>query len=796
MKLPLGIEAIRRSCDPAKLPVDQSNELEPLQGIVGQERAVRALQFGLGNKAPGYNIFVAGPPGTGKLTAVNHFLTELSKSEASPEDWCYVNNFQDTYYPKKLALPKGMAKELSADMNTFISDAHKGLMVTFESEEFEEKRKSILTWLDEKRTNLFKKLSEKAQVDGFMIRPTPMGILTAPVVDGQPMDQQVFDALSTEEKKRIIDKQNRLQEELKNAVQPLQELENEATKRLEELEMDAALFTLNPLVQFLLEKYQKILEVIAYIEAVKTDILGSLGQFVQGDKQQVQQPEGLSPATDFSEKKYKINVLVDNSHQVGAPVVVERNPTYINLFGKVEKESYMGTMFTDFTLIRPGSLHRANGGYLIIPVEDLLRNSFSYDSLKRALRDKEVEIEEIGEKLGFATTKGLKPESIPLDVQVILIGEANLYHLLLGYDNDFRELFKVKAEFGTSMERTEENEIAYLSFLSKLSESEQIPPFNREAMAKMVEYGTRLAGNRDKLSTAFRDIADVAREAGYYSQSNGVIGGEDVLKAIEERAYRSNLIQEIINESIEDQTFFIDITGKKVGQLNGISVLDLGDIAFGRPNRITAVTAVGRKGLIDIEREAKLGGSIHTKGVMILTGFLNRVFAKKQPLTLFASLTFEQSYGRIDGDSASSAELYALLSSLSDLPIQQGIAVSGSVNQMGEIQPVGGINEKIEGYFEVCKRLGLNGEQGVMIPAANQRHLMLKEEVVEAVRQGQFRIWAIETVEQGIELLTGFPAGVAGEDGTFPEGTVYRNVQERLAGFTASLTEMDQSSKN
>jgi lon-related putative ATP-dependent protease len=650
-------------------------------------------------------------------------------------------------------------------------------------------------WLDEQRNMLFNKLSEKVRSQGFLIRPTPMGIFAAPAVDNKPMDQDTFDALPEEQRKKIIDQQNELQEELKNAVQPLGELEKQASKRLQQLEMDAALFSLNPLVEYLLEKYEEIPEVIAYLEAVKADILGSLGQFVQGDKSETKMPQGLVPVNNAAQKKYKVNVLVDNANQTGAPVVVEHNPTYINLFGKVEKESSMGTMFTDFTLIRPGSLHRANGGYLIIPIEDLLRNGFSYESLKRALQDNRIEIEEIGEKLGFITTKGLKPESIPLNVQVILIGETRIYHLLYEYDKNFRELFKVKAEFGTSMDRTEENEVAYLSFLAKVSESEQMPPFDREAMAKMIEYGTRLAGNRDKLSTAFREIADVAREAGFYSRGNGAIGGSDVLKAIEERTYRSNLMQEKINDAIEEETYFIAIGGEKIGQVNGIAVLSLGDIAFGRPNRITAITAVGRKGVIDIEREAELGGSLHTKGVMILTGFLNRLFAGKRPLALFASLTFEQSYGRIDGDSASSTELYALLSSLSGLPIRQGIAVTGSVNQMGEIQPVGGINEKIEGYFEVCKRLGLNGEQGVMIPAANQRHLMLKEEVLEAVQENQFRIWAVHSVEEGIELLTGVPAGVAGEDGSFPEGTVYHRVEERLAAFSEKLKASSASAK-
>jgi lon-related putative ATP-dependent protease len=539
------------------------------------------------------------------------------------------------------------------------------------------------------------------------------------------------------------------------------------------------------------EKYQDLPEVGAYLEDVREDILDNLSQFRPQPQDQPQTAFLMARAKEMLLRKYEVNVLVNNSELEGAPVIMERNPTYNNLFGRIEKEAQFGALQTDFTLIKEGSLHRANGGYLVLPVEDVLRNLFSWDSLKRALRNNEIATEEAGERLGFITTKSLRPEPIPLNVKVVLIGIPLLYHLLFSLDEDFRELFKVKADFDILMNQTEGNARDYASFVCNVCTEEGLKHLDATALARIVEHGSRLAQDKEKLSTRFGEISDVIREANYYaSRENGNhVTGAHVKKAIEERFYRSNLLQERIREMIERGTLLIDVTGKKIGQVNGLSVVDLGDITFGRPNRITATTGLGREGVIDIERQAKLGGPIHTKGVMILSGYLGEKYARDKPLSLSSHLVFEQSYSGVEGDSASSAELYAILSSLSGLPIKQDIAVTGSVNQKGEVQAIGGVNEKIEGFFEVCRAKGHNGDQGVIIPESNVKNLMLKEEVVEAVRKGKFHLWSVKDIDEGMEILTGTKAGERKDDGTFEQGTVNYRVDQQLRRLSETLKE-------
>jgi len=616
-----------------------------------------------------------------------------------------------------------------------------------------------------------------------------MGLLIVPVKEGKPLSEEEFMALSPEVKEEVLQKRESLQEELKRAMRQVRGLDKQANEVLQKLDQEVVLYAVGPPVSELSEKYEALPEVVAYFKAVRDDIVENLSLFRGEAEARPTSPLPMPGTADLPFRKYEVNVVVDNSELEGAPVVMELNPTYNNLFGRIEKEAQFGALITDFTMIRGGSLHRANGGYLVLPAEEVLRNPFSWDSLKRAVRSEEIAVEEAGERLGFVTTKSLRPESIPLDAKVVLIGQPAPYHLLYTWDEDFSELFKVKADFDTRMDRTDENTRDYAGFVCTLCVEEGLKHLAASALAKIVEHSSRLAEDQEKLSARFGEISDIIREASFYATQDDAtyVTAVHVQKAIEEKFYRSNLIQERVNEMIERGTVMIEVAGEEVGQVNGLSVSGWGDIAFGQPSRITVSIGLGREGLMDIEREAKLGGPIHTKGVMILGGYLVEKYAQDKPLSLSARLVFEQSYSGVEGDSASSTELYALLSGLSSLPIKQGIAVTGSINQKGEVQAIGGVNEKIEGFFETCKAKGLTGEQGVLIPESNVQNLMLKEEVVKAVREGKFHIWAVETVDEGIEILTGVKAGVKTEDATsscirsgFEEDSVNDLVDKRL----------------
>ena len=780
-------EQLRRRCVPDAIPYASTGEVEPPVEIIGQERAVKALKFGLGIDKQGFNIFVAGLPGTGRTTAVLSFLEKLAAEKPVPPDWCYVHNFKDPYRPHALRLPPGRGQILKKQVKEFIEYARREIPKAFESDEYVTRREALTGEFNSRREEIFSRLSQQAREAGFLLQSSPAGLLIIPVKDGQPLAQDAFEALPEEEKAAIREKQKALEEKIREALREVRRLEKELKSKLEELDKSVSRNVLNRYLEELLDEYEDQPQVREYLEEMREDIFDNLDKF-RGTGQQPAPAAGPAPAEHFW-RKYEVNVLVDNGRLEGAPVVVELNPTYANLMGRIEKEAMFGALVTDFTLIKPGALHRANGGYLVIQAEDLLRNPFAWQGLKLALANGKILVEELGEKLGFITTKTLQPEPIPLDVKVVLIGSPLLYHLLYSLDEEFKELFKVKADFDTQMDRTDENVRAYCAFISGICRKEGLLPFDRLAMAKVVEYGSRLAGAQDKLSTRFADIADLIREAHFWASQEGsdTVKEEHVQKALSEKIYRSNLIQERIQEMIEKGTILIDTEGAVVGQVNGLSVIDLGDFAFGKPTRITASIGVGKEGIVDIERETRLGGPIHTKGVLILTGYLIQKYAQDKPLTLTARLVFEQSYEGVEGDSASAAEVFALLSALSGLPLKQGIAVTGSLNQKGQIQAIGGVNEKIEGFFEVCKARGMNGEQGVIIPKSNIRNLMLKEEVLEAVRQGKFHIYAIETVDQGIEILTGVPAGKRLEDGTFEEGTVNYLVDKRLREISEEL---------
>ncbi len=781
-------EKLRRECNSRRMICKTSEELSPLDGIIGQERAVRALKFGLDIGERGFNIYVAGYPGTGRTTAVKNFLEEVAKSRPTPPDWCYVNNFSNAYEPRAIRLPPGKAKKFQKGMADLISKVKAALPKAFESDDYVAKKEATIKTIEEERQNLFAQLNKRAREEGFILQTSPVGLLTIPVVRGKPLNEQEFLSLNPKVREEIQKRRDDLNADLRNAMRQLRSLGEKANEELSKLNREVALYAVGYLMSDLKEEYKEFSDVVAYVEAVQNDILENLDQFIKGPEP-APAPFAAPLMEKISLRKYEVNVAVDNTGISGAPVVLELNPTYQNVLGRIEKEAQFGVLTTDFTMIRSGSLHKANGGYLVLPAEQLLVNPLVWDGLKTALRSGQITVEEPGERLGFIAVKGLKPQPIPLNVKVVLIGNPLLYQMLFTYDMDFKEMFKVKADFDISMARNEENMRKYAAFICTFCRKEQIKHLDASAIAQTIEYGSRLADDQEKLSTRFADIADIIREANFYAahENSDYTTAAHVRKAIEEKTYRSNLIQERIREMIQRGVLLIDTKGEATGQVNGLSVMSLGDFTFGNPSRVTASISLGREGIIDIEREAKMGGPIHTKGVMILSGYLAEKYAQDKPLSLSARLVFEQSYSGVEGDSASSTELYALLSALSGLPIRQSFAVTGSVNQKGEVQAIGGVNEKLEGFFEVCKALGLTGEQSVLIPESNVQNLMLKEEMVSAVRAGKFHIYPVKTIDEGIEMLTGVKAGTRQPDGTFEEGTVNYRVDKCLREMADKL---------
>ena len=792
MVVELPYERARRRCPEDSLGCRSTAELTPLTEIIGQDRAVRALRFGLKIKERGFNIYVAGQPGTGRKTAIVSFLEEIARTRLVPPDLCYVNNFDNPRRPKALRLPAGKGAELQGDMERFVSEMREALAKAFESDEYAKRREETLKAIEEERNELTNQVDQMARQAGFLLQRSPIGLLVVPVVEGRPISDQEFARLPPEMRGKLQRQREALQERMRSALRQFRELERKAAAAVEELNRRVATFAMEHLLSMLLEKYGVISDVRAFLEDIKKDILNNLPAIL--GKEQAQRPQLPFPIPGLAEEptnRYRVNLVVDNSKREGAPVIMELNPAHQHLFGMTEKEARFGALFTDYTMIRGGSAHRANGGFLVIPVEELLTKPLAWDSLKRAIMNEKLEIEEVTERLGFMTTKTLRPEPVPFDAKVILIGNPRLYHLLYGLDRDFKELFKVKADFDTTMERDDENVKKYAAFICTLCCKEELRHLGPSGIAAIVEYSSRLAADQKKLSTRFAEVADIIREANFYADEEDAayISKRHVDKALEEKVYRSNLIQKKIEEMIARGVLLIDTDGERLGQVNGLAVLSLGDYGFGRPNRVTASVGVGRKGIIDIEREAEMGGPIHTKGVMILSGYLDGRYAHEKPLSLSARLVFEQSYSGVEGDSASSTELYAILSVLSGRPIRQYMAVTGSVNQKGEVQAIGGVNEKIEGFYEVCKTKGLNGRQGVVIPASNVENLMLKEEVVEAIKAGRFHIYPVRTVDEGIEILTGAEAGERRPDGTYEEGTINHLVQKRLMEMAERMKE-------
>jgi len=787
----LTAEQVRLQCTPTVFKCDSTEELRPKDGIIGQARALSALKFGLNIAKPGFNVYVSGLAGTGRTTAIKSFMEALAARKETPSDWCYVHNFRDSYCPHALGVPAGMGEVLRRDMEVAIDNVRRSLVQTFTSKEYAQQREEITEDFNKKRATVFKRLDKKAREKGFILQATPVGVVFVPAAGGEPMSEEAYNNLSSGEKEEFKKKQDELTGELKEQIARLTTEQSAIDKQLEDTDREVASYSIRQLFEKMRDKYSQLPQVITYLKEVEKDIVANFEQFRAEPKAQDGDP--LASMREVAQKqalrKYEVNLLVDNSEVKGAPVILELNPTFSNLLGRIEKEAQFGALSTDFTMIKGGFLHHANGGYLVVRIEDILSNFQSWEGLKRTLRDGKLAIEELGERLGYVVTKSLRPEPIPLEVKVVLIGEPKFYYLLLRLDPDFKELFKVKADFDSRMDRTAANLKEYAAVICRICHSEGLKHLSSGALAQIIEHSSRLAGDQKKLSALFADIADILREASFWAEEDKAkhIEGRHVDKAIEEKVYRSNLIQQRINEMIDDGMIMIDAKGEKVGQVNGLAVIDLGDFAFGRPSRITASAGLGREGLIDIEREAKLGGRLHTKGVMILNGYITDKYVGDVPLSLSARLVFEQSYEEVEGDSASSTELYAILSRLADVPIKQGIAVTGSVNQKGEVQAIGGINEKIEGFFEVCRAKGLNGEQGVLIPASNVGNLMLKEEVAAAVKEGKFHVYPVSTIDQGIEVLTGVKAGKRLKGGSFTSGSINDLVQKRLASLAEKL---------
>jgi lon-related putative ATP-dependent protease len=788
-KLPL--EQYRNRFDTSLLDCKNTRELKPLEEIVGQKRALSALTFGLNIEEKGFNVYASGMYGTGRKSSVKKFLDELAKKKPQGNDWIYVNNYQNPYEPNAIRLPPGMGKQFKDDMDAFIDEAKRFLPKVFESEDYVNRRDAAISGIEEQKARLLAHIDEVAREKSFLIQPGPQGLLTIPLKkSGEPYQQEEFVGLPPETHAVYQKNKEELMVELRNTFRQLRDLDQEGGEAIEKLNREVALTAIGRRIAALNDKYEKIDEIGAYIEAVQKDIVENLPQFMPEPPQQ-QMPPQFPMIRDLAFRKYEVNVIVDASGSGGAPVIYEQNPSYQNLLGKIEKEVQYGVVTTDFTMIRPGSIHNANGGFLVLMAEDLFRNPFSWDGLKTALKTGEVSVEEPGERMGFISTKGIKPEPIPISVKVIIIGTPQIYQILSTQDPDFFELFKVRADFDTTMDRNDENIRNYASFICSLCEEGSLHHLDSSAVARVIEYGSRLAEDQNKLTTRFSHVSDIIREASFYAEQDGSEYTSDlhIVKAIETKIYRSNLIQEKIQEYITKGIFLIETEGEKIGQVNGLSVIGLGDIAFGRPSRVTATVGTGRGGIMDIEREAAMGGPIHTKGVLILSGFLNARYAQDKPLSLSARLVFEQSYEGVEGDSASSTELYAILSALSGLPINQAIAVTGSVNQAGEVQAIGGVNEKLEGFFEVCKAKGLTGKQGAMIPASNVQNLMLKEEILEAAQAGKFSIYPVRTIDEGIEVLTGVKAGTRQPDGSYEEGTVNYLVDRRLEEMAETMKE-------
>ncbi|MGM0548806.1 MAG: Lon protease family protein [Bacillota bacterium] len=727
--------------------------------IIGQQRAADSLDFGMRVNKCGYNIFMAGESGTGKSTYAENMAQKKAASLDKPQDILYVFNFAEKEKPRLMKVPAGMGTELKTDMKKSIEELKAEIPRAFEGEEYEQEKKEILNEYQPESNRLMQEFEESARAKGFSLKNTAQGLIPVPIdEEGEAISREDFQDLAEEKKEEIRSESQKIQNEMDQVMRKIRSIKAQAQSELEALEKKIGISVVQPIICHLKDKYQESKAVKKYLEDVQADIADNINRFRKNEEEQ-QNPLAAMQKQDKDNFfiRYQINIFVDNNKTEGAPVVYEKNPTYYNLFGKIEGESKFGTITTNFTMIKSGSLHQANGGFLIIQAKDLLNNPFCWNTLKRALINQEIAVENIGEQYRSIPIITLKPEALDLNLKVIMIGSAYIYHLLYNYDEEFAELFKIKADFDTKMERNKENITKFANFIASIIKREDLKDFSAEAVAKMIDFSSRLSRDRNKLSTKFNKIIEILYEADVWSNSfnEKIVSLNSVQKAIAEKERRSNLLEEKIQEQIDRDHLLLDVSGQEIGQINGLSVYQAGNYSFGRPARITARSYLGQDGVINIEREAKMSGRIHSKGVMILTGYLGGKYAQEAPLSLTASIAFEQSYGGVDGDSATCAEVVALLSSLAEQPIRQDIAITGSMNQKGVVQPIGGVNEKIEGFFKVCEAQGLTGKQGVIIPQRNLDNLMLEQKVITAINEGQFNLYSIEKIDDALAIMLG-----------------------------------------
>jgi lon-related putative ATP-dependent protease len=787
-------ELLRSRVSVEKFSFSTTAELVSDKRLIGQERAAKAVSFGLSLDKKGFNIFVVGNPGSGRMTYAMRQIEDKAKKLPAPDDWLYMHNFENPSSPIAINMPAGQGKRFAQAMTEVIEELKSTLSKAFEDSQYEDAKAQLVKEFQEQVNELMDRLRNIAQQNGFLIKRTPQGFVNIPLVkveeDGKvvqrEMQQEEFEALSEEEQKRLQEISEKISQHTLETLRKIRDLEKTLKDRIKELERNISRSAISPFLSELREKYGKSQKLLEWIASMEEDVIKNFNIFVAAARDE-------NIEVDFG--KYMVNVFVSNDPEEGAPVIRESNPTYYNLMGKVEYESRQGYLYTDFRKIVAGAIHRANGGYLVLEAEELLRQYLSYDALKRALKDEKLTIENLGEQLGFLPVSSLRPEPIPLNIKVVIVGTRLIYYLLSLYDKEFSELFKIKADFDVDMPRNENTEYDMAVFVAEYTQQENLLPYDREAVGEVIEYASRLADHKQRMTTQMNKITEVLVEATAWARAEGkeAVEASDVRKAIKEMRYRVSLIEDRMFKAFEDGILRVEVDGERVGQINGLTVIDMREHSFGHPVRITSNVYMGQEGVVNIEREVKLTGPIHNKGLLILSSYLGKKYAQDMPLTLSARIAFEQTYEEIEGDSASSTELYCLLSSLSGYSLKQGIAVTGSVDQFGNIQPIGGVNEKIEGFFRYCKLRGLTGEQGVMIPKQNLIHLMLDHEVLEAVEEGKFHIWAIDTVDEGLEILTGVPAGVPDESGKYPDETVHGKAKERLRFFMEEAAKLKKA---
>ena len=781
----LSYKSLKNICNPNNFKFETTDELDSKDLIYGQDRGIKALEFGLDVESKGYNLYLEGPSGVGKTMYTKNYVTKVASKKKTPDDWCYIYNFEEPNEPVAVSLQAGKGKEFRDDMDAFITDIKRDIKLTFGNEDFDKQKSLMQNSFEQKKSLLLEKLNKQSMKSGFQVKTAQNGVYMMPILDGKTIEEEEFAKLDEKTRKQFEENSAKVQEKIIEVINQIKTLEKENVKKIQEWQSNIALITINSHVNPLKAKYKKYPKISTFFEYIKKDILKNINLFIKDEisetKAQTLKQELVRPWLN-----YRVNLFVDNSNLTGSPVIMDSNYLYHNLFGKLEYENQYGMLKTDFTMLKPGLLHKANGGYIILQASDLLANPICYDALKKALLVKELNIENNMEQRSYMVMISLKPEPIPLNVKVLLLGDASIYQTLLALDPDFKKLFKIKVEFEETAPRTDANIMKLARFVHSFSTKEGMLPLDKGAVAKLVEYTSRLSDRQDKLSTRFNEIGEIIAESSTWAKlaKKKLVTSEFIDKTLAERIERVKKYDSLYMEMIKENTLLISTEGAEVGVINGLTILSIGDYSFGKPAKITANTYMGKSGIINIEREIEMSGTSHSKGVLILSGYLGETFAQDFPLSLTASLCFEQLYNGVDGDSASSTELYALLSSLSEIPIKQSIAVTGSVDQKGNIQPIGGINEKIEGFYQVCKQRGLTGEHGVVMPIQNVQNLNLSDEIINSVKEGKFHIYAISTIDEGIEILTGVPAGKKNKEGKFPAGTIKYLAYEKLKRYS------------